>query len=312
MAEKTAGLRWRSWALTDVGKRREINEDAFLNQPETGLWAVADGMGGHSAGDVASRMVVDKLGQLPATGSLVALETAARHPARVRALALLGSSAPMPVGQPLLDAAQAGHHAALDMITLWGQSNASQIGGNRAPGMWLTGGALRLLERAAPGVLYTDLNACNEYCNGLESAARVGCPSLLILGDVTQLKRGLDQHIEDDNRQVRDAADRLRIGLLEFLDRTKEIDFSKGQAALEAKLGELEQSLEAGETAFNQKLNELIDANKIPAAAGASLFNSVGLVRAICQKIIRAARHVSDAAVAYDTVELELVEQMGG
>jgi type VI secretion system protein ImpM len=73
-----AGLQWRSWALTDVGMRRKVNEDAFLNQPETGLWVVADGMGGHSAGDVASRTVVDKLGQIPPAASLVALEKATR------------------------------------------------------------------------------------------------------------------------------------------------------------------------------------------------------------------------------------------
>jgi pimeloyl-ACP methyl ester carboxylesterase len=48
--------------------------------------------------------------------------------------------------------------------------------------MWLTGGALRLLERSAPGVLYNDLSACNDYQTGLESAANVRCPTLLILG----------------------------------------------------------------------------------------------------------------------------------
>lgn len=74
LKNSAAGTQWRSWSLTDVGKRREINEDAFLNQPETGLWVVADGMGGHSAGDVASQMVVSKLGQLPPQDSLAILE----------------------------------------------------------------------------------------------------------------------------------------------------------------------------------------------------------------------------------------------
>jgi type VI secretion system protein ImpM len=69
-----ASLRWRSWALTDVGMRREINEDAFLNKPEAGLWVVADGMGGHSAGDVASRTVTRRLDEPSPENSLADLE----------------------------------------------------------------------------------------------------------------------------------------------------------------------------------------------------------------------------------------------
>ncbi len=55
---------WRSASLTSKGNVRDHNEDAMLDLPAAGLWVVADGMGGHNAGDVASRMIIESLGPI--------------------------------------------------------------------------------------------------------------------------------------------------------------------------------------------------------------------------------------------------------
>lgn len=57
-------LSWVSAGATDVGTVRPLNEDAYITQPEIGLWTVADGMGGHDGGSVASQMIVETLKKL--------------------------------------------------------------------------------------------------------------------------------------------------------------------------------------------------------------------------------------------------------
>jgi serine/threonine protein phosphatase Stp1 len=56
---------FRSCAETDPGAQRSHNEDSYVNRPDLGVWAVADGAGGHQAGEVASALIRDALDSIP-------------------------------------------------------------------------------------------------------------------------------------------------------------------------------------------------------------------------------------------------------
>lgn len=109
-------------------------------------------------------------------GALVALEYASRFP--VGRIALIGVAYPMKVSEAFLDAARRNDHAAYDMETIWGHAAQVPLAGNPNPGMWMYGDALARLRRLAPGVLHSDLKACNDY----QLAGDVTCPVLVIMG----------------------------------------------------------------------------------------------------------------------------------
>lgn len=58
-------MRLRHTATTHIGKVRKVNEDSILSLPDQRVWVVSDGMGGHEAGDFASRTVVDSVATMP-------------------------------------------------------------------------------------------------------------------------------------------------------------------------------------------------------------------------------------------------------
>jgi serine/threonine protein phosphatase PrpC len=70
-------MRFDCASRTHVGLKRKINEDSIFADPDRGLWVVADGMGGHEAGEVASGMVINALRALPLLGDLDELASCA-------------------------------------------------------------------------------------------------------------------------------------------------------------------------------------------------------------------------------------------
>jgi pimeloyl-ACP methyl ester carboxylesterase len=127
-------------------------------------------------------------------GALAALAAAAAMEDRVKSLALLGVATRMSVHPELLDAARRNDHRAIDLITTWGFSATSQVGGNPVPGVWMTGGGTRLLERIPDGVLASDLAACDAYEDAPAAARQVKCPALVVIGSrdlMTPRKSGL-------------------------------------------------------------------------------------------------------------------------
>ena len=120
-------------------------------------------------------------------GSLVAWEFAKSNPGRCQALALFGTSAPMPVGKPLLAAAADDHHAAIDMANGWSHSPGGTLGANANPGIWMVGTGERLLERALPGVFHADLNACNNYAPTPPAEGDIHCPLLVVAGEADRM-----------------------------------------------------------------------------------------------------------------------------
>jgi protein phosphatase len=96
-------FRWVSSARSDAGRIREGNEDACLQQPDRGCWAVADGMGGHAVGDLASGLIVAALSRLPvpdsmpsylshASNRLMSVNRQLRDEAARRQVAVIGST----------------------------------------------------------------------------------------------------------------------------------------------------------------------------------------------------------------------------
>lgn len=116
-------------------------------------------------------------------GALVAVETAARFPDKVRALGLCGVASEMPVHPEMLESAKANTLKVQELMTFWGIGNALHKGGMVSPGLWLRRESLAVLSGNRPGVIHADLAACNAYKDAVARATSIKCPTVLVLGD---------------------------------------------------------------------------------------------------------------------------------
>jgi pimeloyl-ACP methyl ester carboxylesterase len=115
-------------------------------------------------------------------GSLVALDTALRHPARVARVALVGAAVPMAVGDPFLAAARDDSPAALDMEVTWGLARHATLATSPIPGTVLHGASRSLNARAQAGALHADLTACRAYQPSMDAIRALKLPALVVGG----------------------------------------------------------------------------------------------------------------------------------
>jgi len=120
-------------------------------------------------------------------GALVAIEVAARIPNLIDRLALLGAGIPMTVNDKLLIEARRDVPKAARIITGWGHAPGARMGGHPAPGLWMTGGAVRLIERVLPKTLHADLLSCDKYRAGCEVFTNIICPTILLNGSLDRM-----------------------------------------------------------------------------------------------------------------------------
>jgi pimeloyl-ACP methyl ester carboxylesterase len=127
-------------------------------------------------------------------GSLIALDCARRYPARVTALMLIGTAAPMPVAAQVLTLANDDIEAAYDTVT-----RASFYVAKNDDGTWpvpsVTMTAYRqALSESQPNLLANDMNACNNYAIDSVDLSSIHTPTLILIGEkdrMTSVEAGL-------------------------------------------------------------------------------------------------------------------------
>jgi len=131
-------------------------------------------------------------------GCLVGLELAARYPGRVRSVSFVTSGLETPVNDALLNAARDEPEAAIAMMLGWGFGPAGHLHQGPIPGNSMVSGGRKIMRGNTPDALWTDLNACNNYKNGVAAAGKVSCPTQVIVAGQDRMvpKKATDKLIE--------------------------------------------------------------------------------------------------------------------
>lgn len=129
-------------------------------------------------------------------GSLIALEAAARAPALVGRLVMVGTAYPMKVSEALLGTSAQAPLKAIDMVNSFSISTLAAKPSYPGPGMWLHGSNRALMRRTLAGpnatgcavnLFHHDFSVCDAYSGGLEAAAKVTAKVTLALGNADQM-----------------------------------------------------------------------------------------------------------------------------
>lgn len=158
-----------SVSRSHVGRVRKVNEDRVLDRPDLGLWAVADGMGGHSAGDVAAETAIDELERWGERREAASLDAAMLR-AHARLLSVTGGK---------------GGTTLVAMVAAGGEAHICWAGDSRA--YLIRTGALRQLTRdhslvqqlLDAGLIDAPAARTHPQANVVTSALGTGVPPLI-------------------------------------------------------------------------------------------------------------------------------------
>ncbi len=125
-------------------------------------------------------------------GSLIALEVAARTPARVSHLVLAGTAFPMKVSPALLETSLKEPLKAIEMVNVFSHSTLAPPPSGLGPGTWVYGSSRALMRRVLAGnsrinLFHTGFKACDDYRNGEAAMQKVKVPTLFLLGKRDQM-----------------------------------------------------------------------------------------------------------------------------